>query len=63
MGKAFKYWSDVFKSFGVGLMVASFVLKISKDIDEKVLTLLLVLGLINVGIGAIFFLAGGNEGE
>ena len=44
-------------------MVASFVLKISKDIDEKVLTLLLVLGLINVGIGAIFFLAGGNEGE
>ena len=63
MERAFKYWADVFKSFGVGLMVASFVLKISKEVDESVLLALLMLGLLNVGFGAIFFLVGGKGSE
>jgi len=46
------------RAFGVGLMVASFVLKISKEIGEKTLLALLLFGLFMVLSGAILHLYG-----
>ena len=46
------------RAFGVGLMVASFVLKLSKEINEKTLFALLLFGLFTVLSGAILYLYG-----
>ncbi|WP_461830203.1 hypothetical protein [Aquifex sp.] len=58
MEKLNKYFAETMRAFGVGLMVASFVLKLSKEIDEKTLLTLLLFGLFTVLSGAILYLYG-----
>lgn len=53
-----KYFSETMRAFGVGLMVASFVLKISREIEERTLLALLLFGLFMVFSGAILYLYG-----
>jgi len=56
-----KYLSESFRNFGIGLMVASVVLKISERISNETLMLVFIMGLFNVLIGAILIRGYKNE--
>lgn len=48
-----RYWAESFRNFGIGLMVALVVLKISERISNETLVVVFLLGLFNVFVGAI----------
>ncbi len=56
-----KYIAESFRNFGIGLMVASVVLRISERISSETLVAVFLVGLFNVFIGAI--LIGGRKDE
>jgi len=49
-----KYIAESFRNFGIGLMVASVVLRISERVSDEVLVATFAVGLLNLFIGAIF---------
>ena len=56
-----KYIAESFRNFGIGLMVASVVLKISERISNETLVAVFLVGLFNVFIGAILIRRGKDE--
>ncbi len=58
-----KYWSEVFKNFGIGLMVASVVLRISEKVSFEASLIAFLAGLTNVVIGFILLKVEGSDDE
>ena len=56
-----KYWVEVLKNFGVGLMVASVVLLISERVGIEASFVTLLAGLTNVLAGFILLRAGEKD--